>query len=46
VVFKYQELTKKFLKLFSIFINFNWEYFSLQYTFWKTLLASRIGELC
>jgi hypothetical protein len=23
VVFKYQELTKKFLKLFSIFINFN-----------------------
>ena len=28
LIFKYQELTKKNLELFQIFINFNWEYFS------------------
>jgi hypothetical protein len=28
LIFKYQELTIKFLELFWIFYNFNWEYFS------------------
>jgi len=29
LIFKYQKLIRKFLKLFWIFINFNWKYFSL-----------------
>ena len=27
LIFKYQELIRKFLKLFWIFTNFNWKYF-------------------
>ena len=29
LIFKYQELTRKFSELFSIFINFNWKNLSL-----------------
>jgi uncharacterized Zn finger protein len=32
MIFKYQELTRKFLELFWIFTYFNWKYFSPQYT--------------
>jgi len=31
LAFKYQKLTKIFLILFWVFINFIWEYFSSQY---------------
>jgi hypothetical protein len=39
LIFKYQELTRKFLELFWIFINFNWEYFSPQHTSYGKLFC-------
>ena len=45
LVFKYQELTRKFSELFWIFTNFNWEYFFITiYELWKILSHFRIGE--